>query len=173
MAGMSGGRRGPRGRRVAPPRRRCPRRRERDVLPNPYVGPRPFETGEQLYGRDRETRELLDLLIAERIVLLHSPSGAGKTSLVQAALIPRLRDEGFTSCRLMRVSTAPPPGVAGATNRYVLSLLLSLEEGLPPAQQLPLEELQGVDLGAYLDRRAALEARPRRPPARTTAPPRC
>ena len=43
---------------------------------NPYIGPRAFQTGEILYGRDREVEELLDLLIAERIVLLHSPSGA-------------------------------------------------------------------------------------------------
>ena len=58
---------------------------------NPYVGPRPFETGEPLFGRDRELRELLYLLSGERIVLVHSPSGAGKSSLIQAGLIPRLR----------------------------------------------------------------------------------
>ena len=60
---------------------------------NPYVGPRPFQTGETLYGRDREILELLDLLIAERIVLLYSPSGAGKTSLIQAGLLPKLEEE--------------------------------------------------------------------------------
>ena len=45
--------------------------------PNPYVGPRAFKTGEALFGRDREVVRLLELLIAERIVLLYSPSGAG------------------------------------------------------------------------------------------------
>jgi hypothetical protein len=45
--------------------------------PNPYVGPRSFLTGETLYGRDREIRSLLDLLIAERVILLFSV-GAGK-----------------------------------------------------------------------------------------------
>jgi hypothetical protein len=49
---------------------------------NPYVGPRAFQPGETLYGRDREVLELLDLVLAERIVL-HSPSGAGKTSLIR------------------------------------------------------------------------------------------
>ena len=78
------------------------------LLPNPYVGPRSFQTGEALYGRDREIRDLLGLLIAERIVLLHSPSGAGKTSLVQAALIPRLEAEEFTVLPVMRVSLEPP-----------------------------------------------------------------
>src|SRR5262245_15915718 len=60
-----------------------------------YVGPRPFKTGETLHGREREASELLSLLIAERIVLLHSPSGAGKTSLVQASLLPAMQSEGF------------------------------------------------------------------------------
>ena len=49
---------------------------------NPYVGPRLFTTGETLYGWDREVRELLDLLIAERIVLFHSPSVASNPAWV-------------------------------------------------------------------------------------------
>lgn len=60
-------------------------------LTNPYPGPRPFQRGERLYGREREITELFYLLSAERIVLLHSPSGAGKTSLVDAGLVPRLK----------------------------------------------------------------------------------
>ena len=65
-----------------------------------YVGPRPFETGEKLFGRDREAAKLLNLLVAERIVLLHSPSGAGKTSLVQAELL-RMIKKGFLSPKMV------------------------------------------------------------------------
>ena len=43
---------------------------------NPYVGPRSFEYGERLYGRDREVAELSDQIVAQRVVLLYSPSGA-------------------------------------------------------------------------------------------------
>ena len=43
---------------------------------NPYVGPRPFEQGEKLWGRDRETRELGYLLNVERIVLLEAASSS-------------------------------------------------------------------------------------------------
>src|SRR3972149_2802924 len=74
----------------------------------PYVGPRAYETGETLYGREREARELLLFLISQRIVLLHSPSGAGKTSLVQAGLIPRLREEGFLVLPVARVNLEAP-----------------------------------------------------------------
>src|SRR3712207_4679691 len=71
---------------------------------NPFVGPRAFDTGETLFGRDRQRVALLDLLISARIVLLYSPSGAGKTSLINAALIPDLREERFTVRRVPRVS---------------------------------------------------------------------
>jgi hypothetical protein len=126
---------------------------------NPYVGPRAFERGDTLYGRDRELRRLLNLLIAERIVLFYSPSGAGKTSLIQAALIPALEKEGFRVWPAMRVNRELPPAeTAGTTaNRYLLSLLLYLEEGLPPDAQTPIDDLTGMTLDAYLDRRSRAE----------------
>ena len=119
---------------------------------NPYVGPRSFRAGEALYGRDREVLELLDLVIAERIVLLYSPSGAGKTSLVQAALVPALEREGFVVRPMMRVGMEPPAGLPAESqvNRYVLSSLLSLEEGLAAAQQKPMAELAGTSFQEYL-----------------------
>jgi len=90
---------------------------------NPYVGPRAFKADEPLYGRERECRELTDLLIAERIVLLHSPSGAGKTSLIQSGVIPKLTREGFTVSRTLRVNAFPTTPVA---NRWVYSVVLAL-----------------------------------------------
>jgi WD40 repeat protein len=127
-----------------------------DARANPYIGPRAFQRGETLYGRDRELMELLDLLIAERILLLHSPSGAGKTSLIQAALIPELEAEGFHVLPVMRVSLEPPPieNAADSSNRYVLSLLLSLEELLPAEQQIPVSDLASMTLSDYLERRS-------------------
>ena len=122
---------------------------------NPYPGPRPFKRGETLYGRQRETAELLDLLIAERIVLLSSPSGAGKTSLVQAALVPALERDGFRVLPVMRPGVLPSEGLSGA-NRYVLKVLLDLEEGLHADEaaeaQIPLAELAALSLAGYLER---------------------
>src|SRR5512143_1431725 len=111
--------------------------------PNPYVGPRAFRQGETLYGRDREIQQLLDLLIAERIVLLYSPSGAGKSSLVQAGLIPCLKAEGFRVLPVARVNLDPPPGMdlPSDYNHYAFSALLSLEEGLAKEQQVPEQKL--------------------------------
>jgi len=120
--------------------------------PNPFVGPRSFETGEKLYGRDRELRVLSALLIAERIVLMHSPSGAGKTSLLKAGLLPKLREDDFNVLPIVRVNIEPPKEVATA-NRYLMSTLLSLEEGFAQTERLPLAELAGLSLDQYLDKR--------------------
>ena len=61
----------------------------------PYVGPRPFEQSDRavFFGRTQEANELVSLLTAHAAVLLYSQSGAGKTSLVKAGLIPLLVDE--------------------------------------------------------------------------------
>lgn len=142
--------------------------------PNPYVGPRAFMRGETLYGRDREVRRLLNLLIAERIVLLYSPSGAGKTSLIQSALMPELEDEEFIVSPVVRVSaldtfamqpemrgtpSAPPPVV----NRYLGSLMLSLEEAVPDEQQLDHTTMMAMNLDAYMH-----DLMPRMVPSATT-----
>src|SRR5512147_1721529 len=109
---------------------------------SPYIGPRAFTTGEDLYGRERETRELLDLMIAERIVLLHSPSGAGKSSLIQAKLIPALEEERFLVLPIIRVSEPPPDNAPANTfNRYVYSTLRCLESDVPAERRLPPKAL--------------------------------
>ncbi|WP_156035331.1 WD40 repeat domain-containing protein [Terrabacter tumescens] len=129
---------------------------------NPYVGPQSFRRGDQLYGRDREAADLVDLLVAERIVLLHSPSGAGKTSLIQARLVPMLEEEGFEVLPIVRVNREPAdvPGAPAGINRYVLSTLLSLEEGLPAAIQHTVTELAGMTLAQYLAQRPDMDGRP-------------
>lgn len=134
------------------------------VAANPYVGPQSFRRGNRLYGRDRAAAELLDLLVAERIVLLHSPSGAGKTSLIQARMLGLFEDERFDVLPVVRLTHELPPeagALGGPTNRYVLSTLLSLEERLPRESQRATAELAGLTLSQYLADRSDLEGRPR------------
>jgi WD40 repeat protein len=119
---------------------------------NPYVGPRPFRAGERLYGREREANHLVNLLLAERIVLLHSPSGAGKTSLIQAAVIPRLSALQLQVLPVIRVNldrTEPSPDGA-SVNRYAFSTLMSLDEGRPDDQRTAPDPLANMRLAEYL-----------------------
>jgi hypothetical protein len=105
---------------------------------NPYVGPRPFRVGERLPNRQDVARELSDLIIAERVVLLHAPSGAGKTSLIQAGLIPILRQYGFRPVGPVRVDK--PTSSKRVRNRYVHSIAQYLLDG-SPENQAALETL--------------------------------
>ncbi len=127
----------------------------------PYVGPRPIGQGELLFGRDREIRDLIDLLVAKRIMLLHSPSGAGKSSLINAGLFPALKKEGFYLLDPMRVNKelSARPDVdrpSDPPNRYVFSALRSLEESWPASERLSPFDLGQMTLAGYIDRRRSL-----------------
>jgi WD40 repeat protein len=139
-----------------------------NTRPNPYVGPRSFQINEKLYGRDREVRQLTDRLMAERIVLLHSPSGAGKTSLVQAGLIPVMHREGFHVHSVIRVNMERPEALlanqgtlndVSKFNRYSFSVLLSLEEAYAEEERLPLPRLARLSIDEYLNFRAQEDKR--------------
>ena len=130
---------------------------------NPYVGPRSFQRTDEdksnFFGRPREVERLLNLLIAERIVLLHSPSGAGKTSLINAGLIPELEEEQFVVLPVMRVNRfLPPDKLQGITvsNRYIFSALLYLEgyeeeESKDRTSSDRLKQLAAMKFGDYLN----------------------
>lgn len=120
----------------------------------PYIGPLPFEEGRELYGRKRETQQLFDLLISKRIVLLISPSGAGKTSLIQASLVPRLRRK-LQVLPIIRLaaSTSQDNEAAHQTNTYVSAALQSLEAGFDQADRMSEEALRAHSLDSYLQAR--------------------
>jgi hypothetical protein len=135
------------------------------ISDNPFVGPRPIHPGEPLYGRTNELRDLYYALQARRIVVLHSPSGAGKSSLVHAGLVPRLREGGFDVWRTIRVNLDPAalPDVPPDSNRYLLSALISLEEELPAERRRSPAQLAKLDFGEYLEGRPRRKARAEQP----------
>lgn len=110
----------------------------------PYVGPRPFEESDRLFffGRGDEAQHIVSLIVAHPVVLLHARSGAGKSSLVNADVIPRLRhlaiegrdppadsDEGAITEIIgpMRVSGQVPKGTAANMNVFANSALFTLQ----------------------------------------------
>ena len=94
---------------------------------DPYVGPRPFERDEAglFFGRLGETRLLVSMVLASRVVLLYALSGAGKTSLLNAAVVPSLEREDFFEvlppARVRGPATEAQP--AAGVNPYVTGVL--------------------------------------------------
>jgi conflict system STAND superfamily ATPase len=64
---------------------------------HPFIGPRPFEEADAkaFFGRENEIAALTAEVVSTQIVLLYASSGSGKSSLINAGLIPAMRSEGF------------------------------------------------------------------------------
>ena len=124
-----------------------PARRTGSGPHNPYVGPRPFTSKQQLPNRALEAQDVADLLASERVLLLQAASGAGKTSLIQAGVLERMR--GFKVAGPVRVDKPVPRRPDGRPvrlrNRYVHSIALYLM-----AESLDPESLYNMTLADVL-----------------------
>ncbi|MEV6423501.1 helix-turn-helix domain-containing protein [Streptomyces sp. NPDC051662] len=83
---------------------------------SPYRGLARFEVADSLlfFGRDRLVEDLRDIVRRRRFTALIGPSGSGKSSLLRAGLIGRLREETDPALRpaAIRVLTpGPRPGL--------------------------------------------------------------
>src|SRR5437868_11719343 len=69
------------------------------VTVNPYPGLASFadrmEDRTLFFGREKESRSLLEMVLAENLVLLFARSGIGKTSLINAGILEELRKNSF------------------------------------------------------------------------------
>ena len=81
-------------------------------MKNPFIGPRPFAADDQsrFFGRDTEIEEISSALFASRVLVLYAESGAGKTSLLNAGVLPAVADD-FNTIPVARVSGSLPPGI--------------------------------------------------------------
>ena len=81
------------------------------TMANPFVGLRPFESRDSLYyfGRGEQTKALLRKLHRTHFLSVVGSSGAGKSSLVRAGLIPNLEAGFLVQDRdLWKIATMKP-----------------------------------------------------------------
>ncbi|WP_432837595.1 trypsin-like peptidase domain-containing protein [Dactylosporangium sp. CA-092794] len=101
------------------------------IPPNPYRGLETFTARHagMFFGRERAIASLTERVRRRAVTMLVGPSGVGKSSLVQAGLIPRLRGTGPWSVALVRPGREP-------WHRLAIGILRALNhpgEGSPPA----------------------------------------
>ena len=117
----------------------------------PYPGLRPFEADEAdvFFGREEHVDALLERLSASHFVAVVGESGAGKSSLVRAGLLPAL-DAGFVveagsdwRVAIMRPGGAPLAALADA----LLAPGVLSQSGHMPHREFALAELRRGPLG--------------------------
>lgn len=117
----------------------------------PYVGLRPFRRDDsaKFFGRLRESHEVSDLWQANRLTILYGPSGVGKTSLLQAGVLPLLDPTKADILPIGRVShgSAFPTAALSEHNPHVFALLSSWSPEETPTR------LAGLTVRGFLRRR--------------------
>lgn len=88
---------------------------------NPWLGLNAYSEGSILYGRDNDTINLTQLVVYNSDAVLYGKSGIGKSSLLNAKLLPIIRHKGIIplSVRLDHSANAQP---------YVLQIFNAIKE---------------------------------------------
>lgn len=104
---------------------------------NPFPGPQPFRATDRahFHGREDLSRRLEGAILVHRAVVVHGPSGSGKSSLIQASVLPNLRDA--EDVRVVQLDGWPP----GEDPTHWLSIAMhsELKQGSPSPDSSPPE----------------------------------
>jgi WD40 repeat protein len=105
----------------------------------PYPLLQPYDNPHTFAGRDREIAKLSTLVRLPPLVLcLHAASGTGKSSLLLAGLVPRLRGEGYP------VSIERAPWDAGLPNRLLRDILAPIDALADTDPDLPQKFAEAI-----------------------------
>src|SRR5262245_36450474 len=105
---------------------------------NPFVGLRPFRSdeGPLFFGRLEQSTELLEKLHHTRFLGVVGSSGCGKSSLIRAGLIPKLKAGFLVSDRSRWRVAVLQPGAAPLAN-LATALLTAAEMNEAPVSSQP------------------------------------
>jgi tetratricopeptide (TPR) repeat protein len=129
----------------------------RDLAPGPNPGVLPYgsEHFGRLSSRDGETRAIASLWAQNRLTVVHGPAGAGKTSLLQAGVIPHLQASSPSIPAVGRVTSLaafPTPSIF-RRNPYTLALLSAWAPGETPVR------LSGMTISDFVERQLLTQPR--------------
>src|SRR6187399_1570500 len=109
----------------------------------PWLSLLPFTEATQrfFFGRDQEIRDLFLRVREHPLTVLYGPSGLGKSSLLGAGLIPKLRVEGYRPAMVRLRFEDGDPSLLAQVEGELTALLQpparALTPGPSPAPSLP------------------------------------
>lgn len=113
--------------------------------PRPYPGLRPFEKHEWpiFFGRERMADAVVAAVVDKRVLVVHGDSGCGKSSLVRAAVLPRLEQEHARGGIQWRTCATTP----GESPLWNLAHDIASEVSGRPDDELALEIRRAMNFG--------------------------
>ena len=103
-----------------------------------YPGPKPFAASQAdlFHGRKREASRLLHLMQDRQLTVLYGRSGYGKSSLLNAAVLPKMQEEGYQLINVRLGAWTPE-----STNTPLRSTVQAIAENPDHLQNTILDEL--------------------------------
>lgn len=125
------------------------------TLPLRYTGPRPFTESEsdRFFGRDEDIDALVRTVRLNRMTVLTGKSGMGKSSLLQAGVVPVLEKEGYMA--LPARFEAWEAGKISPLNRLMEQLA-----ALPESRNAVLEKVNAAPVSLWQQCKALSSQRP-------------
>ena len=121
-----------------------------------YPGAQPFtqEQKDLFFGRKEDTEKTIQLIKLEKLVVIYSKSGLGKSSLINAGIIPTIKEEedykplvirfgAYTKDKNQAPATISRLRITPKRNKFYLDKLLKKEFSLWSA--VKYQQLQGSD----------------------------
>ena len=112
---------------------------------SPFVGPRSFrrdvEEQKIFFGRKYETERIISLIYSHKLVLVYAESGAGKTSIFNASIIPTLEQRSLDVLPVARVgipSTHVPVATLGRQSNIDAAITTTTATSADTTSSTPL-----------------------------------
>ncbi len=96
---------------------------EEFVRKNPWLGLESYKEGEILYGRDDDIRDLSQCVLNDTDTLLYGKSGIGKSSILNAGILPAARRNGYLPV-LIRLSHKEKHSYLYQINQAIVNAIL-------------------------------------------------
>ena len=101
---------------------------EEFVRKNPWLGLESYKEGEILYGRDNDIRDLSQCVLNDIDTLLYGKSGIGKSSILNAGILPAARRNGYLPI-LIRLSHKEEHSYLYQINQAIINAIICSQIG--------------------------------------------